>query len=912
VETSAHSFETQRRDYFLKALATFVPMIGIVSAIGYVGIFFLSTAWQMLAAAVLAVFGSATFLLTSQLIQKRRLSTVAITFVVVGVALVPLYALFWSGISIELIILAWAISIFIAWFGLERNYQLIVAPIVSLLATLAILFIDRDQPIARQNVTDINILRWLIPLVVVLGGALLFLILTRGIRSSRLANRMLPAFLLIVLIPIITLSSSSIFSAQESDRRYAVDTLQNIVTSRESEIKRWLSDSQVSLELAAQNTQVLTPMISLLSASPTDPSYETTRFATVTQFYNILNQTNLFEEIVLINNDGVVMADTTRIHEGLNASDLPLFIGGKAKPTASLSRLIEQQPSESLSVFISMPVADTSAARHGQILGVLAGRANMGVLNDILSAQQGQPDISTYFIYRNYTMIYSSVAQDSHTEAADRAITTGTDGSLFYVNQTTPVASVYHWFPDLGAALIQEIPQSLVFSNLRSVTTTNILIALLSAAIALLGALFTIRTLSSPLSNLEQSARTLAAGDLTARATVEEVDEIGVVANAFNDMAGKLKNLVTNLEDRVAERTRDLEMRSIELRTAAQIARDASLAQTTEELLSHTTRLIRERFGFYHVGIFLIDDNGEYAVLRAAGGEAGQLLMANKHKLKVGEVGIVGYVAKTGEARIALDVGTDAVHFRNPLLPYTRSEMALPLKLNERVSGVLDIQSDKVNAFNQDDIAIMQILTDQVSVSIERTHLLQELERNAAEMEQALQEYTSRGWRSLLQQGRKNQGYRYEGINIEPVFNPPPENLKALTAGSSVIIKGDHGKAGNILAVPIRLRGQTLGTLNLRFQGSEIPSETIKLIEEAAGRLALALENARLVQEAQRLARRERQINVISAQVQQSTDLETVLLNTIRELGNTLDVPKTFIQIGFMPPENTKKKNDQK
>jgi K+-sensing histidine kinase KdpD len=110
------------------------------------------------------------------------------------------------------------------------------------------------------------------------------------------------------------------------------------------------------------------------------------------------------------------------------------------------------------------------------------------------------------------------------------------------------------------------------------------------------------------------------------------------------------------------------------------------------------------------------------------------------------------------------------------------------------------------------------------------------------------------------------------------------------------------------MAVPIQLRGQTLGTLNLQFQGTDIPQETHRLVEEAANRLALALENARLVQDAQRLAMRERQINVISAQVQQSVNLETLLQNTVRELGNSLGVPKTFIQIGLV---NSESKKDQ-
>jgi len=745
---------------------------------------------------------------------------------------------------------------------------------------------------------------------VILGGALLFLVVIQGTRSTRLANRMLPAFMLIVFIPIVTLSASSILSAQENDRTSAVNSLENIVTSRESDIDRWTAGLQTSLELYAQNDTMLTSMINLLSMNQSDSNYTTTQFATVAEFYNLLNQTSAFQEISLMNNDGTVLADTTRLNEGMSASKLSLFTLGKSTPAISLSPSIDMPASGYQSIFVSIPIVDSSSARHGQVIGVLAARANMGNLVDILSAETGQPSITTYLVNRDSTMIYSSMPQESRTQAMLAAVNTQRNGSLFYVNQGVPVASVYHWLPGLQVALVSEIPQTLVFSNLAAIVTTNILIALVSAVIAVVGVLYTTRTLSTPLSSLEQSARRLAGGDLSSLVSVEGEDEISVVGRAFNDMAGKLKNLVANLEDRVTERTRDLEFRSSQLRTAAQIARDASLAQNTDELLGHTARLIRERFGYYHVGVFLVDDKGEYAVLRAAGGEAGQLLLANNHKLKVGEVGIVGFVSKTGEARIALDVGADAVHFRNPLLPYTRSEMALPLKLKERVIGVLDIQSDKVNAFNQDDIVIMQILTDQLSVSIERTRLVQELERNAAEMEQALQEYTARGWRTLLQQGRKNQGYRYEGINFEPVYDPPAENLKALTAGSPVIIQGDHGKPGNILAVPIRLRGQTLGTLNLRFQGGEIPSESIKLVEEAASRLALALENARLVQDAQRLARRERQINTISAQVQQSTDLEALLVNTIRELGNTLDVPKTFIQIGILPPDAPEKSGE--
>ncbi len=902
METSNLSIESKHRNTYLLALSLYIPVIGIASAIGFLLIYLLTNSWQMIVVSVASLLGSGLFLSTRQLVKRNRNFTSAILMMLVTVIQVSIIEAFWSGATLGLTIVAWVIILAIAWFGIERNFRLIVAPIIGVIASLVILFVNSNVLLPRLDITNSQILKWLIPLLIILFGVLSFLILIRGITTRRLADRMMPAFLLIVLIPILTLSTSSIFNAQENDRNSAISSLENAITYREGEVNRWISDLQGNLSSASKDTQTLNDMLALLNSSSQD-GRTSAHLQTITNFYTILSRDNLFQEIFLMSNDGTIVADTDASVEGQNAKGLEFFQLGISKLTASLS-LPTWQPTGRISVFISLPIIDPDPTRHGQVIGVLAGRANMHNLDQILIPSEGQSDISVYFVNSKYEMIYTSTGDNSHTVAVENAIKNTQNGSLLYTN-TVPVVSVYHWIPNLNAVLVAEVPQSRIYISLQSIIVTNSIIALVSAAIAVVGALYTIRTLSIPLANLEKAARQVAEGNLGAVTTIEQEDEIGTVAKTFNEMTNQLRTSVTKLEEMVSERTRDIELRSAELRTAAQIARDASLAQNTEELLAHTTRLIRERFGFYHVGIFLIDDNREFAVLRAAGGEAGQLMLANKHKLKIGEVGIVGFVAETGDARIALDVGSDAIHFRNPLLPYTRSEMALPLKVRGQVIGVLDVQSDKVNAFDQDDITIMQILTDQLSVAIERTRLLQELERNAAEMERSLQEYTSRGWRTLLQQGRRNQGYRYEGVAMEPVTSLNSDDIDTAISDTSMIIKGENNKVGSVLAVPIRLRGQTLGTLKLKFQGNEVPNESIKIVEEAASRLALALENARLVLDAQRLARRERQINLVTAQVQQSADLETVLQNTIRELGNALDVPRAFIQIGIVPEKDT-------
>jgi nitrate/nitrite-specific signal transduction histidine kinase len=456
--------------------------------------------------------------------------------------------------------------------------------------------------------------------------------------------------------------------------------------------------------------------------------------------------------------------------------------------------------------------------------------------------------------------------------------------------------------------VVTELPWQEAYGASIQIGVASLGILLGLAVLSAVAGVLLARQLAIPLIELTDTASAIAAGDLKKRAVVKGDREIAALASAFNNMTDQMQGLIGSLEERVSERTRVLEKHSLDLQYAAQIVRQVSIIQDIDTLLNEVAHFIKERFGFYHTGIFLVDDNEEYAVLKAAGGEAGQLMLASKHRLKIGETGIVGYVAKTGEPRIALDVGSDAVHFQNPLLPNTRSEMALPLKVTNRIIGILDIQSDKINAFDQSSISVMQIVTDQISIGFARAQLLQGLQRNAAALELSLQENTSRTWRNFLEQNRGYLGYQFDGVTMETLSKPSSAVPKIMQKDELLAAKGEVENTGNTLSVPIQLRGQTLGILNLQFQGTVIPQETRSLVEQAANRLALALENARLVQDAQRLAMRERQINVISAQVQQSANLETLLQNTVRELGNALGMPKTFIQIGLV---NSGSKKDQ-
>ena len=195
----------------------------------------------------------------------------------------------------------------------------------------------------------------------------------------------------------------------------------------------------------------------------------------------------------------------------------------------------------------------------------------------------------------------------------------------------------------------------------------------------------------------------------------------------LSDANRELEDITTNLEQRIGARTLELERanqqvqaRAARLQIISEISHEitSNVDQQPKELLNRITRLISEKLGFYHVGIFLLDENREFAVLRAANSEGGQRMLNRRHQLKVGGIGIVGYVSQGGRPRIALDTGSDAVFFNNPDLPKTRSEIALPLKYGPTIIGVLDVQSTLPSAFNDEDTNLLSTLTDQIAIVI--------------------------------------------------------------------------------------------------------------------------------------------------------------------------------------------------
>lgn len=349
------------------------------------------------------------------------------------------------------------------------------------------------------------------------------------------------------------------------------------------------------------------------------------------------------------------------------------------------------------------------------------------------------------------------------------------------------------------------------------------------------------------------------------------------------------------LEERVAERTKELEDQSKRLRIAAEIAKEVTSSKNLPELLDRAGQLIQEKFGFYYTGLFIIDTKKEFAVLAASPTEAGKQMIADGLKLRVGYTGIIGRVASNGDARVVMDVSMDPTYEYNSLLPNTRSEMALPLSVENQIIGVLDIQSDQTQAFSDDDVAAFQLLADQLATAIERTRLLQQVEQNLRDLEQAYGQSTQKAWKSLAESDLLNNfGYQFDNIRIQPLVDAPPLGQKAITDGTT-ISESDSSKQENV-AIPIKLRGQSIGAVTVKLKEGH-KQTTVNTIEQAVERLASALENARLFEEARQRAEREQMISQVTSAISAAPEFDSILRTVVEEVGKSLGDSEVSIRL---------------
>jgi len=450
---------------------------------------------------------------------------------------------------------------------------------------------------------------------------------------------------------------------------------------------------------------------------------------------------------------------------------------------------------------------------------------------------------------------------------------------------------IYQPVPEIGYSLAIIVPtqellaEAIEASNqVAQVTKNTILISILLVGsiliLALVASLHLGNRLTKPLISLTKVAQDISLGDLNVEANVSTRDEIGALAHSFNNMTARLRDMIENLESRVSERTKALEQRSSQIQAAAEVGNTVATLRNLDELLPRITQLISQRFNFYHVGIFLLDDRKEYAVLMASNSKGGQTMLARGHKLRVGQVGIVGHVTSTGNARIALDVGEDAIFFDNPDLPETRSEMALPLAIGTNIIGALDVQSAQEKAFSEEDVQTLHLLADQLAIAIENARLFSESQHAMEMTKRAYGDVTRSQWHELFQQRQKRLGMMLlpKGQIVPSQDKESPEFTEAL-ASETAIVSGE----GTIIHAPIKVMGNTIGVMRL-VKGKAWTQDEVATISNLSSQLGTALESARLYEQITDRALRETLVTDITSRIGSSIEMDTIMQTTVEEV----------------------------
>ncbi len=414
--------------------------------------------------------------------------------------------------------------------------------------------------------------------------------------------------------------------------------------------------------------------------------------------------------------------------------------------------------------------------------------------------------------------------------------------------------------------------------------------------------LFIANYLTRPVVALTATAEAISAGDLDARAPVLSEDEAGILARTFNATVNRLQDTLASLEAQVAERTAALETRSAHLRSTAEITSAISTILQPDVLAAEAVTIIKQHFNLSYAGLFLVDTSGNWAVLQAGTGAAGEKMLARGHRIQVGS-GMIGWSILHAQPRVAQIAQSDEVRLEFAELSNTRSEAALPLRSRGQVLGAITVQSEEPNVFDEDTLAILQIMADQIAVALDNALLFEESKQALQSVRRAFGELTLSAWKDLLS-GRPSWGYRYRNGRVTAVEDRWPSALQR-ALWETRPIQSDEETSGPTLTLPLLVRGIAIGALQFRKPADALPwaKDETDALQRLAERISIALDNARLYQESQRRALQEQIRGQLLSQLHQQNTLEKVLATAAEEIYTTLALEEITIQL--MPPSTS-------
>lgn len=832
------------------------------------------------------------------LLRRGRVELVVFLLIMLNGIFSAAQILLWQDIPwFPLALVLSTVIVLSAARGLRARYKIAIIAYGAVLV-FAVIFADSQITHPRLSLSNLNH-GAAFGIYLLFTAAMAAVSVVNGlVNFQTLSRRLVSVFTIVTAITIfVFIIIGSIVNYIDSRNR-AFENLETISNLKAAQINLVLGNLKKQAAQPLSDATISQIMQTAMAGGAANP-IESINIRLARSYLSRQQQQNLAYEYLLADANGVVIISTNPANENLDLSGFTFMENARLQKSFAIEKNFPGA-SQEISLLVLSPIF-----LQEKFAGVLALRADFSAINDITAIiPEASPTLETYLVSQVAGITIPTTATRQETNEIDTY-----PAQQVFFNNTLPGHSAYlnysgdevfgHpvWIPELESLLVSEINQQEVVTGIANSLPVYLAVGSVMVLLVLIVVFITSQTISLPIQEFARKAAALAGGELSARISSERRDEIGALAISFNTMAGELESTVHTLETKVEERTKDLQKQANYMRIAAEVARDATTSQDPDELLNRAAQLILDRFGFYHTGIFLVDSDREFAVLRASPTEAGRKMLEQGHRLRLGQTGLVGYVAATGAPRIALDTGQDTAYFNNPLLPNTRSEIAIPLKLDDMVLGVLDAQSTQPEAFTQDDIATLQIMADQLALAIQRAELVGSLQRNLDELENTYKTFTSESWRKFSQETDFKPGYLFDGLKITPLESFPAKVQNALSRGRTTVIPPQKETDGATIAAPLKLREQVIGGLTLRFQTPVIDPDTIGLVEETAGRLAVALENARLYAETQNLVQRERAVSEISSRITTSFNIENILRTAVMEIGKRMPDAEVVVQL---------------
>jgi GAF domain-containing protein/methyl-accepting chemotaxis protein len=761
-------------------------------------------------------------------------------------------------------------------------------------------------------------------------GIVYLIVLAAQFQYLSLRAKLIIGFLFLSIIPMIILAWQSYSTTKDIIEAQLRDEIRRSSISTTTAFQDFL-DAQLASILTEARTPAVVDYMSLPQAQRKGSATEAQVLENFDSFRK--SKATYIRSFALFDKNGIDVIDTDALRVGADFSGQEFFTTAMKTKTIYVSGFTPLTSADHI-IYLVAPIISKS----GELLGAFIVTANANIIQSatqqmLIARQINLP--ATEYAYLVDGTDYFLLAHTSRIDLLYRTFLAADDPRLArLINQTginqdslramalpqpelvkalgnfedTLEFQVPSYSGDLTQSVATRLsnsnwivvtsqPVSTISDIIQNQTRQNVILGVIIALLTALIAIIASNFFTSPIVHLTRVAENISSGIFTQKAEVRLDDEIGVLARTFNTMTDQIQGLITNLENRVEQRTFDLaqrtsdleqatlhsEKRARQLETIAEISRFISTEKDQERLLPLITQTVSESFGFYHVGVFLLDENKKFALLRAANSPGGQIMLRRQHKLEVGQIGIVGNVTLSGKPRVALDTGEDAAFLNNPDLPDTRSEMAVPLTARGEIIGALDVQSTSANAFTDEDVSIISLLADQLAIAIDNVRLLEGAQSSLAESRALFTEYIANAWEK--KSNTAVRGYQHN-----------PTGGKVIT-GNMADDTFSAGQNANSLAIPIQVRDQVIGILNVSAKNDEKTwnDDEVNIVQAIAERLGLALDNARLFEETSTRASRERLVSDITTKIRGTNDPQEMVKTAIEELQRALGVTRIEI-----------------